>query len=92
MDAKCPDHLTVLRGRSDQHAKPGSCEQKPQQAKHERAQDHQNQVIGREASPQNINRTGQTGRSGSEQIFGAPHPEGRVLDHQNQCKSRQELK
>ena len=89
--AERTDHLAILRRRAHQHAPAGALEQQPQRAQHQRASDDQQQIVAGKAPAQDVDRTGQPRRTGSQQILGPPQPQRRVLDHQHQREGREQL-
>ena len=92
VDAQRADHVTVLRGGAHQRAPARLSQQQPQQTQHHRARHNQKEVIRRKLPTQNRHRTGESGRAGPEQFFGAPEPQHQVLDDQAQRKGGQQLK
>ena len=84
-------HLTVLRGGAHQRAPARAREQQPQQTQHDRTHHDQKQVIGRELPSQNLDGTFESGRARPQQFVWPPQPQHRILDHQHQCKSGQQL-
>ena len=86
VDAERADHLAVLRGGADQPAEARLGQHQMQQQQHDRPDDDQEQVVAREAAAEDLDRAAQARRARSEQVFGAPDPERRVVDDQHAAR------
>ncbi|MCY1527882.1 hypothetical protein D9M68_629680 [compost metagenome] len=91
VDAECADHLAVLRGGAHQRAEARAREQQPDKAEHQRADDDQEQVVGRKLAAEDFDRALEARRARAEQFVRAPEPQHRVLDDQHQREGGQEL-
>jgi len=91
VDAERADHLAVLRGGAHQRAEARAREQQPHEAEHQRADDDQEQVVGRKLAPEDFDRALQARRARAEQFVRAPEPQHRVLDDQHQREGGQQL-
>ena len=60
-------------------------------AEHERADDDQEQVVGRERLAEDVDRAGQARRARAEQVLRAPDPQRGVLDDQHQREGGEQL-
>ncbi len=74
VDAERADHLAVLGGGADQAAETGLGQQQIDQQQHDRADNEQEQVIGREAPVEDFDRAAQSRRARPEQVLVAPDP------------------
>ena len=91
VDAERADHLAVLGRGADQRAPAGAVEQQPQQAEHHRADADQEQLIEREAQPEDVGAAAQPGRAWAQQVLRAPGHQRQVLHDQHHAEGRQQL-
>ena len=91
VDPQRADQHPVLGGRPDQHAEPGARKQPPQATEHQRPDGDQQQLVGRHRAAEDVDDTGEPGRTRSQQVLGAPDRERRVADDEHQAEGRREL-
>ena len=91
IDAERRHHIAVLRRGADQHAPSGAAKQQPEDAENNRAEDDQEQVIGRHLLAEEIHRAAKARRAAAKQIVGAPDQDDEILDHQCQPECRKQL-
>ena len=56
-----------------------------------RAHRDQHQVVARKAAAEYVDRAAQAGRARAEQVFRAPQPQRRVVDHENEREGGEQL-
>ena len=91
VDAQRAHHLAVLGGGPHQRAPARARQQQPHRAQHDRADGDQQQVVGRDAAAQDLDRHGEAGRARTDQVLGAPGEQRDVLDHQHDGEGREQL-
>ena len=91
VDAERAHHLAILRRRPYQHAEARLVHEQPQEAQHQRSHRDQEQLVGREAVSQDVERTTQPRRARAQDIERAPDLEHQVLHDQDDAEGGEQL-
>ena len=91
IDAERADHLAVLGGGADEASEAGLGLQQVEQEEDERTGEEQEQVVGRKAAVEDLDRAAQARRARAEQVLVAPDPERGVVDDQQHREGREQL-
>ena len=91
VDAERRDHLPVESRGAHQRAPARAVEQQPETGQHQRRDRDQDEIVFRQLLAEYRDRPGEAGRTRADQIFGAPDPQGDVLEDQDDAESSDKL-
>ncbi len=91
VDAERRHHLAILSRCADQPAEAGAGEHQIEAEEHRRPGQGEEDVVFRQPPPEQLDRSGQPRRAGTQNVLRPPDRQRRVVDHQQQREGGEQL-
>src|SRR5207342_3657612 len=84
-------HVAVLRRRAYQHAPARAVEKEPQKPEHERPENDQEEIVGRQRLSEDVDGTAQARRTRTDKVLRSPDDDDEVLEDEGDAKGGEKL-